>query len=70
MGGALACMEDWRGAYRVLVGKPEGKTQLKRPRHRREDNIKNGSLGSGMRAWTGLIWHRTETGGGLLWMRQ
>jgi hypothetical protein len=29
-----------RGAYRVLVGKPEGRKPLGRPRHRREDNIK------------------------------
>ena len=31
---------DRRGAYRVLVGKPEGKRPLGRPRHRWEDNIK------------------------------
>jgi len=29
-----------RGVYRVLVGKPEGKKPLGRPRHRWEDNIK------------------------------
>ena len=29
-----------RDAYRVLVGKPEGKTTLVRPRHRWEYNIK------------------------------
>ena len=29
-----------RGAYRVLVGKPEGKRQLERPRCRWEDNMK------------------------------
>jgi hypothetical protein len=29
-----------RGAYRVLVGKPEGRRPLGRPRRRREDNIK------------------------------
>ena len=29
-----------RGVYRVLVGKPEGKRPLERPRRRREDNIK------------------------------
>jgi len=29
-----------RGAYRVLVGKPEGKRQLGKPRRRWEDNIK------------------------------
>jgi len=29
-----------RGVYRVLVGKPEGKRPLGRPRHRWEGNIK------------------------------
>jgi len=29
-----------RGIYRVLVGKPEGKRPLRRPRHKWEDNIK------------------------------
>jgi hypothetical protein len=29
-----------RDTYRVLVGKPEGKRPLERPRRRREDNIK------------------------------
>ena len=33
-------MEQSRNAYRVLVGKPEGKRPLGRPRHRWEDNIK------------------------------
>jgi hypothetical protein len=33
-------MGKWRGAYRVLVGKPEGKRLLGRPRLRQEDNIK------------------------------
>jgi len=31
-----------RGIYRVLVGKPEGKRPHGRPRHRWEDNIKEG----------------------------
>jgi len=31
---------DRTGVYRVLVGKPEGKRPLGRPRHRWEDNIK------------------------------
>ena len=34
--GLIACMWEWRGIYRVLVGKPEGK----KPRHRWEENIK------------------------------
>jgi hypothetical protein len=33
-------MGERRGAYRVLVGKPEGKRPLGRPRHRWEDIIK------------------------------
>jgi hypothetical protein len=33
-------MGDRRGACRVLVGKPEGKRTLGRPRRRWEDNIK------------------------------
>jgi hypothetical protein len=30
----------WRGVYRVLDGRPEGKRPLRRPRRRWEDNIK------------------------------
>jgi hypothetical protein len=33
-------MGERRGAYRALVGKPEGRRPLERPRHRWEDNIK------------------------------
>jgi hypothetical protein len=33
-------MGERRGVYRVLVGKPEGKRWLGRPRRRTEDNIK------------------------------
>ena len=33
-------MEQSRNAYRVLVGKPEGKRPIGRPRHRCESNIK------------------------------
>jgi len=33
-------MGERRGIYRVLVGKPEGKRPLGRPRRRWEDNIK------------------------------
>jgi hypothetical protein len=32
-------MEERRGAYRILVGKPEGKGPLGRLRRRWEDNI-------------------------------
>ncbi len=33
-------MEEGRGVRKVLVGKPEGKRPLRRPRRRWEDNIK------------------------------
>ena len=38
--GHVARMEQFRSAYRVLVGKPESKRPLGRPRRRWEDNIK------------------------------
>jgi hypothetical protein len=38
--GDVAHMGEGRGVYRVLVGRPEGKRPLGRPRRRWEDNIK------------------------------
>jgi len=38
--GQVARMGDSRDVYRILMGKPEGKRQLGRPRLRREDSIK------------------------------
>ena len=38
----VARMGEERGAYRVLVGKPEGKRPLERPKRRWEDNITMG----------------------------
>ena len=38
--GHVACMGDMTGAYRVLVGKPEEKRPLARPRRRWKDHIK------------------------------
>jgi len=38
--GHVARIGKGRGVYGVLVGKPEGKRPLGRPRHRWEDNIK------------------------------
>jgi len=37
--GNVARMEERRGVYRILVGKPEEKRPLGRPRRRWEDNI-------------------------------
>ena len=36
----MARMGEGRGVYRVLVGKPQGKGPLARPRRRWEDNIR------------------------------
>ena len=38
--GHVAHMEGGRGVHEVLVGKPEGRRPLGRPRYRWEDNIK------------------------------
>jgi hypothetical protein len=59
-------MGERRGAYRVLVGKPEGKKQLGRPRRRWEDNTKMDLQEAGWGICTELIWLRIGTGGGLL----
>ena len=40
MGWAVARMDEERGVYRVLVGKPEGKRPRGRPRGRWVDNIR------------------------------
>jgi hypothetical protein len=40
MGGECGTYGPERGVHRVLVGKPEEKRQLGRPRHKWEDNIK------------------------------
>jgi hypothetical protein len=64
--GYVARMGEGRGAYRILVGRPEGRRPLGRPRRRWEDNIKMDIQEVGWGAWTGLIWLRIGTGGGLL----
>jgi hypothetical protein len=40
MGGACSAYGEGKGVYKVLVGKPEGRRPLERPRHRWEDNIR------------------------------
>jgi len=63
--GHVARMCEERMAYRVLVGKPEGRRPLGRPRRR------CWIIGWISRRWdlgicTGLGWPRIETGGGRL----
>jgi hypothetical protein len=53
-------MGEERGAYRVSVGKPEGKRPLGRPRRRWVDNIRMDlqEVGCGDVDWIGLAQHR------------
>jgi hypothetical protein len=53
--GHVASMGERRGTYRVLAGRPEGKTPFRTPRRRREDNIKKNLQEGGEEAGTGLI---------------
>jgi len=53
-------MDEERGVYRVLVGKPEGKRALGRPRRRWVDNIRMDiqEVGCGYMDWIGLTQDR------------
>jgi hypothetical protein len=46
-------MGEKRNAYKILVGKPQGKRPLGRPRHRWVDNIKMDLKEIG---WDGMDW--------------
>jgi hypothetical protein len=50
--GHEARMGEKRNAYRLLVGKPDGKRPLGRPRRRWVDNI----LGWILERWDGVMW--------------
>ena len=58
--GHVARKGEGRGVHRVLVGKPEGKRPLGRPRRRWEDNIKMDlqEVGGGCGDWMELAQHR------------
>ena len=58
--GHMARMEEGRVVYRVLVGKPEGKRPLWRPRRRWEDSIKMDlqKVGGGCEDWMELVQDR------------
>jgi hypothetical protein len=58
--GHVARMEERRGVYRVLVGRPEGERPLRRPRRRWEDNIKMDlmEIGIGRSKWIQLAQDR------------
>jgi hypothetical protein len=55
-------MGEKRDAYRIFVGKPEGKRLLGKPRCTFVDNIKMYVRDVGW-IWIGLMWLRIETSG-------
>jgi hypothetical protein len=57
-------MMDRRDAYRVLMRKPDGKVPHGKPRRRCEGNTRM-DFKSVYRTWSGLIWLRIGTVGGL-----
>jgi hypothetical protein len=61
--GHVTRMREKRNVYRILVGKPEGRKPLGRPRRRLVDNVKMNLREIG---WIGSIWLRIGTSGGLL----
>ena len=61
--GYVAHMGEERGVYRVLVGKPEGKRLLGRPRCRRVDYIRMDLQEVDVGMWTELGWPKIGTGG-------
>ena len=69
MGGECSTYGEKRGVYRVLVGKPEGKRPLGRPRRSWENNVKMDPQEVGCGVGTGSNWLSTGTGGGHVWMR-
>ena len=64
--GHVERMGQGRGVHRVLVGRPEGKRPLGRPRLRWEDNIKMNFRKLEGIVGTGWSWLRIGTGGGHL----
>jgi hypothetical protein len=59
-------MGEDRKVYKVLVGKPEVKRPLGRPRPRSEGGIRMDLREIGWEVWIGFNWLRIGTGGELL----
>jgi hypothetical protein len=63
--GACGKHGEERKVYKVLVGRPEVKRPLERPRRRWEDGIVMDLREMGWGEWSGFSWLRIGTGGGL-----
>jgi hypothetical protein len=66
VGGTCGTHGRGEKVYKVLVGKPEIKRPLGRPRRRWEDGIRMDRREIGWGMWSGFSWLKIETGGGLL----
>jgi hypothetical protein len=66
MGGACGAHGGMRGAYNILVGRPEWRRPLGRPKRRWEDNIKMNLREIGFVDVDWIHWAQNSTGGGLL----
>jgi hypothetical protein len=63
--GHVARVGEEREVYKFVVGKPEGKRPLGRPRRRWEDGIRMDHRETDLGVWIGFDWLRIGTGGGL-----
>jgi len=62
MDGTCSTSGDIRSAYIILVGKPERKKPLRKPRHKWEDIIRMDprEIGSADGDWIHLAWDRDQ----------
>jgi hypothetical protein len=70
MGGHVARIGEERNVCTVLVGKPQGKRPLRRPRNRLEDGIRMDVGETDWEVWTGFNWLRIAASGRMLSMRR
>jgi hypothetical protein len=59
-------MQEERKVYRILMGKPERKRPLGRPRRRWEDGIRMDLREIGWKLWNGSSWLKIGADGGIL----
>jgi hypothetical protein len=59
-------IETKNAAYKILVGKPDGKRPVAKPKRRWEDNIKRTFGKKDVRVWIRSIWLRIQSCDGLL----
>jgi hypothetical protein len=64
--GHVASMGEMRNVYKILVGKPEGKSHSEELSVDRKITLECILGKQGEKVWTGFIWHRIGINGGLL----